>query len=99
VSVAEIDSTLQAKLNLKLLNVPASSSLLELNCNGLSFCSQGGTGRPGIQTHLSRCSETLRSDGSSRVGFENAIPAGLAGRQAKGPVTCRALASTCGGDA
>jgi len=45
VTVAEIDSTLQSKLNVKLLNVPASVRLLELDCNGLSFCSQGGTGQ------------------------------------------------------
>jgi hypothetical protein len=44
-SVAEIDATLQTKLNLKLLNVPASASLAELNCNGLTFCSGGGTGQ------------------------------------------------------
>ncbi|HUB04925.1 MAG TPA: hypothetical protein VMA76_07640 [Solirubrobacteraceae bacterium] len=43
VSQAEIDSTLQANLNLKLLNLPAADEL-ELDCNGLSFCSPGGTG-------------------------------------------------------
>lgn len=41
----EIDSTLQANLNLKLLSIPSQASQLELNCNGLSFCSQGGTGK------------------------------------------------------
>lgn len=44
VTQAEIDSTLQAKLDLLLTQVP-SGSLVELNCNGLSFCSQGGTGQ------------------------------------------------------
>jgi hypothetical protein len=44
VTQAEIDSTLQAKLDLLLTHVP-SGSLVELNCNGLSFCSQGGTGQ------------------------------------------------------
>jgi hypothetical protein len=44
-SVAEIDATLQARLNLKLLNVPTGASSVELNCNGLTFCSSGGTGQ------------------------------------------------------
>ena len=41
---AEIDSLLPSKLDLLLTNVP-SGNLVELNCNGLSFCSQGGTGQ------------------------------------------------------
>ncbi|MHB8491714.1 MAG: hypothetical protein ACYDA6_05810 [Solirubrobacteraceae bacterium] len=44
-TVSEIDSTLKARLNLKLLGVPSAAGLLELNCNGLSFCAQGGTGQ------------------------------------------------------
>jgi hypothetical protein len=43
ISQSEIDSTLQQNLNLKLLNLPSADEL-ELNCNGLRFCSQGGTG-------------------------------------------------------
>jgi hypothetical protein len=49
VSVAEIDATLQSKLNLKLLNIPAKAPRLELDCNGLSFCSQGGTGQAELE--------------------------------------------------
>lgn len=45
VSTAEVDSTLQDTLNLKLLNVPTDAGLLELDCHGLSFCSTGGTGQ------------------------------------------------------
>jgi hypothetical protein len=41
---AEIDSTLQANLNLKLENIP-SADTVELDCNGLSYCSAGGTGQ------------------------------------------------------
>lgn len=43
ITTAEIDATLQAKLDLLLTQVPAGN-LVELNCTGLSFCSQGGTG-------------------------------------------------------
>jgi hypothetical protein len=43
ITKAEIDATLQTKLDLLLTQVP-SGNLVELNCNGLSFCSQGGTG-------------------------------------------------------
>jgi hypothetical protein len=43
VTVAEIDSILQANLHLVLVSIP-SANLLELNCNGLSFCSKGGSG-------------------------------------------------------
>ena len=48
VSQAEIDATLQKNLNLKLLGLPAADKL-ELDCNGLSFCSAGrhGSGRRG----------------------------------------------------
>jgi hypothetical protein len=45
VTVAQIDATLQSKLNLKLLNLPTGASTVELNCNGLTFCSLGGTGQ------------------------------------------------------
>jgi hypothetical protein len=44
VSQGEIDTTLQQNLNLKLLQLPAVDRL-ELDCNGLSFCSPGGTGQ------------------------------------------------------
>jgi len=93
VSVAEIDSTLQAKLNLKLLDVPASSSLLELNCNGLSFCSQGGTGQAvleGLPLNGSAMS-TVAFPGAaldSADGFGEivgpAVPSGLLGSDANG---------------
>ncbi|MGO9977141.1 MAG: hypothetical protein ACLP01_30930 [Solirubrobacteraceae bacterium] len=52
VSQTQIDSTLQSNLNVKLLNIP-SADLIELNCNGLSFCSPGGSGQAseeGIQS-------------------------------------------------
>jgi hypothetical protein len=48
VTQAQINSTLQANLNLKLLNIP-SGGLIELGCNGLSFCSQGGTGQAQLE--------------------------------------------------
>jgi hypothetical protein len=44
VTLAEIDSSLQANLHLGLISVPASASLVELSCYGLVFCSQGGGG-------------------------------------------------------
>lgn len=44
VTPAEIDSMLVAHLNLKGLNVP-QGDLVELNCNGLTYCSPGGTGQ------------------------------------------------------
>ena len=40
----QIDSALQAQLTLGLINVPAAADLVELNCNNLRFCSQGGSG-------------------------------------------------------
>ena len=40
---AQIDAILPTKLDLLLTQVP-TGSLVELSCNGLSFCSQGGTG-------------------------------------------------------
>ena len=49
VTVAQIDATLQSKLNLKLLNVPTGASTVELNCNGLTYCSQGGTGQAALE--------------------------------------------------
>lgn len=49
VTVAQIDATLQSKLNLKLLGVPSTASLLELECNGLSFCSPGGSGQAELE--------------------------------------------------
>jgi hypothetical protein len=45
ITVAQIDAALRAKLNLKLLDVPSGASLLELSCNGLSFCAEGGSGQ------------------------------------------------------
>ncbi len=44
VSQAEIDAALQKNLNLKLVGLPAADKL-ELDCNGLTFCSEGGTGQ------------------------------------------------------
>lgn len=44
VTLDEIDSALQAHLQLGLLNVPASATLVELSCYELFFCSQGGGG-------------------------------------------------------
>jgi hypothetical protein len=44
VTQAEVDATLQARLDLLLTSVPAGD-LVELNCNGLSFCSPGGSGQ------------------------------------------------------
>ena len=44
ISQAEIDSTLQSNLNLKLTGLPQADKL-ELDCNGLSFCAEGGTGQ------------------------------------------------------
>jgi hypothetical protein len=44
VTRAEVDATLQARLDLLLTSVP-TGDLVELNCNGLSFCSPGGSGQ------------------------------------------------------
>ena len=44
VTQAEVDATLQARLDLLLTSVP-TGDLVELNCNGLSFCSRGGSGQ------------------------------------------------------
>jgi hypothetical protein len=44
VTQAEVDATLQARLDLLLTSVP-TGDLVELNCNGLSFCSPGGSGQ------------------------------------------------------
>lgn len=49
VSLEEINSTLQRSLNLKLLDVPSGVERLELDCNGLSFCSQGGSGQAELE--------------------------------------------------
>jgi hypothetical protein len=43
VTASQIDSTMQSDLNLKLNNFPTNGTV-ELDCNGLSWCSQGGTG-------------------------------------------------------
>lgn len=48
-SVAEIDSTLQKSLDVKLLSIPSGLERLELDCNGLSFCSKGGTGKAQLE--------------------------------------------------
>jgi hypothetical protein len=92
VSVAAIDSTLQARLNVKLLDVPTTSSLLELNCNGLSFCSQGGTGQAVLEGVPSGPSmATVPFPDASRdsaTGFGEivgpAVPSGLLGTTADG---------------
>jgi hypothetical protein len=93
VSVAEIDSTLQAKLNLKLLNVQANSGLLELNCNGLSFCSQGGTGQavleglpqngPAMGTVPFPAASLDSASGFGEI-VGPAVPSGLLGADANG---------------
>jgi hypothetical protein len=44
VTVAQIDAALQPNLRIGLLNVPAANKRVELNCQGLSYCSHGGTG-------------------------------------------------------
>lgn len=65
VSVAEIDSTLQKSLNLKLLGIPSTVELLELDCNGLTFCSQGGSG----EAQLEGLPGTPGSTGFSTIPF------------------------------
>jgi hypothetical protein len=70
-TVAQIDSAMQSKLNLKLLNVPTNVSLLELACNGLSFCSQGGTG----QAVLEGLPASAPAAPPSEPGQPNAPPA------------------------
>ncbi len=74
VSISEINSTVQSKLNLKLLNVQASASMLELDCNGLSFCSGGGSGQAvleGLTQHEPTPGEPPRgpAGGMSTVPF------------------------------
>jgi hypothetical protein len=48
ITEAQIDATLQARLDLLLTNVP-EGDLVELNCNGLSYCSPGGSGQAQMQ--------------------------------------------------
>ena len=50
VSPSTIDTTLENSLNVKLLGLPPSTNVtsslrVDLNCNGLSFCSPNGTGQ------------------------------------------------------
>ncbi len=50
VTTASIDQTLESSLNIKLLGLPSVSSItpalrVDLNCYGLSFCSDGGSGQ------------------------------------------------------
>ncbi len=48
ITAAAIDATLSSSLNLKLLSV-ATADRVELDCNGLSFCSGGGTGEAQLE--------------------------------------------------
>jgi len=48
ITQADIDQALKANLDLKLLQIP-SGSLVELDCNGLSYCSPGGTGQAQLE--------------------------------------------------
>jgi hypothetical protein len=94
VTQAEIDANLQTSLNLKLLNVPATN-LVELGCNGLSFCSPDGSGQavlegqqglggPGPQQTVAFPSGSL----DPATGFGELIgpaaPGGLLGADANG---------------
>jgi hypothetical protein len=98
VTQAQIDATLQANLNVKLLNIPAGS-LVELNCNGLSFCSQGGTGKAQLEGIQPGVANTVVAGGYGTVPFPAssldsttglgeivgpAVPAGLLGTDANG---------------
>jgi hypothetical protein len=82
----QIDATLRAKLNLKLLNVP-KGDLVELNCNGLTWCSRGGTGQAGMQGLMPGANGTLVPFPSGMLdpatGFGELVgpqaPAGLLG--------------------
>ena len=48
ISQADIDQALKSNLDLKLLQIP-SGSLVELDCNGLTYCSPGGTGQAQLE--------------------------------------------------
>jgi hypothetical protein len=48
ITKADIDQALKSNLDLKLLQIP-SGSLVELDCNGLSYCSPGGTGQAQLE--------------------------------------------------
>jgi hypothetical protein len=73
ITKAEIDATLQAKLDLLLTQVP-SGNLVELNCNGLSFCSRGGSG----QAQMEGLSQTSSGPQLSAFGYYQltAFPSG-----------------------
>lgn len=92
VSQAEIDASLQKNLNLKLLGLPGADKL-ELDCNGLTFCSQGGTGQAAEEGQLAQQGvyPTVAFPGASldpSTGFGEVIgpdtPAGLLGTLTQG---------------
>jgi len=49
ITQAEIDATLSANLDIKLLNVPTSASLVELSCGKLTYCSANGSGMAALE--------------------------------------------------
>ena len=48
ITQTDIDQALKSNLDLKLLQIP-SGSLVELDCNGLTYCSPGGTGQAQLE--------------------------------------------------
>ena len=72
VTQSDIDSALQANLNLKLLDVPAGSPV-DLDCNGLSFCSTGGSGEAALEGQPANCANS-----SSTFYCTVAFPSGSA---------------------
>lgn len=69
VTPAEIDSTLRENLNIKLFDFPTSASLVELDCNGLSYCSEGGTGQAELEGLPTGTCTTSCFEGTSTVPF------------------------------
>ncbi|MHB1834779.1 MAG: hypothetical protein ACYCXW_07420 [Solirubrobacteraceae bacterium] len=58
VTQAEIDAAVKANLNVKLLQIPSGDSV-DLDCNGLSFCSPGGSGRAALEGLPATCTSPI----------------------------------------
>jgi len=68
VSQSDIDSALTSNLNLKLLDIPAGSQV-DLDCNGLTFCSTGGTGQAALEGEAQNCSNDADTGFYCTVAF------------------------------
>ncbi len=55
VTQAEIDAAVQSHLNIKLIGGVPAGATVELDCNGLSFCSAGGSGQAALEGLPANC--------------------------------------------